>query len=63
MRPFPMWCIVRDGVPELLELLHSFCDLYVYSHGLKNYVKAILEVLDPEHKYFDRGSKFLAPDT
>jgi hypothetical protein len=57
-----MWIVVRYGVPEMLEYLHTFCNFYVYSHGLKSYVHEILKKLDPENKYFtDREKTFLAP--
>ena len=46
----------------MLEYLHTFCNFFVYSHGLKSYVHEILKKLDPENKYFkDREKTFLAP--
>ena len=57
-----MWIVVRYGVPEMLEYLHTFCNFFVYSHGLKSYVEEILKKLDPENKYFlDREKNFIAP--
>ena len=57
-----MWIVVRFGVPEMLSYLHTFCNFYVYSHGLKPYVEKILEILDPDQKFFqDREKTFLAP--
>lgn len=57
-----MWIVVRYGVPEMLEYLHTFCNFFVYSHGLKSYIEEILKKLDPENKYFiDRERTFIAP--
>lgn len=59
---FVMWLVVRYGVLEMLEYLSTFCNFYVYSHGLKAYIDVILEKLDPEGKYFkDRHATVLAP--
>ena len=55
--------IVRYGVKEMLELLSTFCDFFVYSHGLKVYIMAILEQIDPDEKYFkNREYTVIAPD-
>lgn len=57
-----MFIVVREGVYEMLELLHEFCTFYVYSHGFKEYILKILEILDPNQKYFkDRERTVLAP--
>lgn len=46
----------------MLEYLHPFCNFYVYSHGLKDYVMEVLKIIDPDEKYFkDRSTKVLAP--
>ena len=46
----------------MLEYLSSFCDFYVYSHGLKSYIMVILEQIDPDCKYFkNRDYTVLAP--
>ena len=45
--PIDMNLVVRAGVTEMLEKLSSFCTLYAYSHGLKEYVLKILEKVDP----------------
>ena len=39
---------IRQGVKEMLELLSEFCNLYVYSHGVKNYIMGVLKLIDPE---------------
>ena len=39
---YEMWLIVRYNVPQMLQYLHDFCTFYVYSHGLYEYVMAIL---------------------
>ncbi len=59
---FDFVIFVRNGVTEMLELLSEFCNLYVYSHGLKSYIMQILQLLDPDNKYFlDRENRVLAP--
>ncbi len=45
--PIEMNLVVRAGVKEMLEKLSSFCTLYAYSHGLKEYVLKILDKVDP----------------
>ena len=46
----------------MLEFLSEFCTLYVYSHGIKNYIEGVLNLLDPEGKYFlEREKRVLAP--
>ena len=46
----------------MLELLSEFCNLYVYSHGMRNYILEVLKVIDPEEKFFkDRDRTVLAP--
>ena len=47
-----MWLVVRFGVYEMLDYLNTFCNFYVYSHGLKEYIAEILKAIDPEEKYF-----------
>lgn len=57
-----MWLIVRIGVPEMLQYMSTFCNFYVYSHGFKEYILAILNIIDPEEKYFkNREVTVLAP--
>jgi hypothetical protein len=42
---------IRDGVKEVLEVISEFCNIYVYSHGMKSYIMEVLKVIDPEEKY------------
>ena len=57
-----MVVFVRCGVPEMLELLSEFCELYVYSHGVKSYVMEVLKRLDPEERWFkERERRVIAP--
>ena len=61
-RTHEMWLVVRNGVKEMLEFIAPFCNIYAYSHGLKNYIHAILKIIDPEERYFkDRQNTVLAP--
>ena len=58
-----MWIIVRFGVLEMLEFLSSYCNLYVYSLGIKAYIFAILDIIDPDSKYFkDREATVVCPE-
>ncbi len=52
-----MTLVVREGVYEMLEYLASFCNLYAYSHGLKDYILGILNIIDPYEKFFVRRSE------
>lgn len=46
----------------MLEFLSEFCEFYVYSHGVLEYVLKILAILDPEEKYFkERNLRVIAP--
>ena len=46
----------------MLEFLSEFCTLYVYSHGIKSYIDAVLKILDPEGRFFmERDKRVLAP--
>lgn len=57
-----MWLIVRYGVHEMLQYLSTFCNFYVYSHGFKEYIMAILNIIDPEEKFFkNREYTVVAP--
>ena len=57
-----MLIVVREGVIDMLEYLSDFCNFYVYSHGMKEYIMKILEVIDPSEKYFkDRDRTVIAP--
>lgn len=57
-----MTLVIREGVYEMLEYLASFCNLYAYSHGLKDYIMAILNVIDPYEKFFmKRSERVVAP--
>jgi hypothetical protein len=42
-----MLLIVREGIYEMFEYLEPFCTFYVYSHGIKEYIDKILELIDP----------------
>ena len=42
-----MTLVIRQGVDEMLEFLSQFCNLFAYSHGQKDYVLKILDLVDP----------------
>lgn len=47
----------------MLELVSEFCNIYVYSHGIKSYIMEVLKVLDPEEKFIkEREKRVLAPE-
>lgn len=57
-----MLLIVREGIYEMFEYLEPFCTFYVYSHGLKEYIDKILEIIDPTQRWFKkRHERVLAP--
>ena len=57
-----MLIVIREGVLDILEFLSEFCNFYVYSHGMKEYILKILHVLDPTNKYFkNRETSVIAP--
>jgi len=57
-----MLVFVRQGVLEMLEFLSEFCNFYIYSHGFKEYIMNVLQILDPEYKYFpNRDLSVIAP--
>lgn len=57
-----MWLIVRYGVYEMLAYLSTFCNFYVYSHGFREYILAILDIIDPDEVYFkNREFTVIAP--
>ena len=46
----------------MLEVVSEFCNIYVYSHGMKSYIMEVLKVLDPQGKYIkEREKRVLAP--
>ena len=53
----------REFLIETLDYLSSFCNLFIYSHGLKPYILEILDVIDPNEKYFkERNKRLVAPE-
>ena len=57
-----MVLIVRQGVHEILEYLLPFCNFYVSSHGLKEYILKIIQILDPNERFFlKRSERLIAP--
>lgn len=62
MNKFDMVLIIRQGALEMLEYLSLFCNLYIYSHGLRGYIMEILEQIDPKQRFFpDRNYRVIAP--
>ena len=57
-----MTLVVREGIYEMFDYLAPFCTFYVYSHGLKQYIFKILDIIDPHQRYFkNREERVLAP--
>ncbi|TNV79554.1 hypothetical protein FGO68_gene12471 [Halteria grandinella] len=53
---------IRQGVREMLDTLSEFCTFYVYSHGMMDYINNILNLLDPNLKWFqERHKRVIAP--
>ena len=58
-----LWVIERYSLQSTLAYLSTFCHFFVYSHGYKDYIKAILAKIDPESKYFTNlEERLIAPD-
>jgi len=47
---------LRYGLYEFLEKVNEFCNIYVYTNGIKVYAYNILQAIDPQRRYF-RGYK------
>ncbi|KRZ09249.1 CTD small phosphatase-like protein 2-B [Trichinella zimbabwensis] len=45
---------IRPHCRTLLETIRPFCNIMVYSAGARKYVNHIVELLDPERKFFDK---------
>eukprot|EP01060_Flectonema_neradi_P023089 TRINITY_DN31306_c0_g1_i1.p1 TRINITY_DN31306_c0_g1~~TRINITY_DN31306_c0_g1_i1.p1 ORF type:complete len:356 (+),score=37.40 TRINITY_DN31306_c0_g1_i1:39-1106(+) len=43
---------LRPGLDEFLTELSKDFELHVFTHGMRNYAKGILSILDPSKKYF-----------
>jgi RNA polymerase II subunit A-like phosphatase len=43
---------LRQGVAELLKQCHECYQLYIYTHGTRQYAEAIAKVIDPTQAYF-----------
>ena len=43
---------LRPGVTELLKQCHECYQLYIYTHGTRQYAEAIAKVIDPDELYF-----------
>lgn len=62
MNIYDMVLVVRQGTLEMLEYLSLFCNLYVYSHGLREYIMTILDEIDPKQRFFPaRNYRVIAP--
>ena len=46
----------------MLEFLNDFCNFFVYSHGMRDYIMHILKILDPDERFFkEREKTVIAP--
>ena len=46
--------ITNKYYPKILEELSKVADLYVWTHGKENYAKSVINLIDPQIKYFQR---------
>ena len=59
---YKYWVIERFSLQQTLSYLATFCNLFVYSHGLRDYVIEILKQIDPEKRFFrDYDQNVIAP--
>ena len=42
-----MFISLRPNLEEFLEEISEYYEIFLYSHGTEDYVKAILDVIDP----------------
>lgn len=47
-----MWTKLRPFIREFLEAAHNLAEMHVYTHGGREYAKAMANLLDPSGKYF-----------
>lgn len=39
--------MIREGTEEFLKTVNEIYEVYIYSHGTLDYVKKVIELLDP----------------
>ena len=47
-----MFVIGRPSLWTFLKHTSEFCNIYLYTHGIKEYAEAVIEAIDPEQRYF-----------
>lgn len=47
-----MWTKLRPCVREFLAAVHAIAEVYIYTHGNKDYAAAMASILDPERLFF-----------
>ena len=50
--PSPHYVKLRPGVEKMLRDLHERYQLYIYTHGTRQYAEAVARVIDPTRAYF-----------
>ena len=51
-KKFNMFVIGRPFLWTFLRHMSEFCNIYLYTHGIKEYAEAVIEAIDPEQRYF-----------
>ncbi|ETN42770.1 uncharacterized protein HMPREF1541_01928 [Cyphellophora europaea CBS 101466] len=51
---------LRPGLTEFLEHISQLYELHIYTMGTRQYARQIVEIVDPEHKFF--GDRILSRD-
>ena len=54
----PYWIKLRPNIHIFLKEIHQLYQLFIYTHGTRDYAQKIANILDPENKYF--GQRILS---
>lgn len=47
-----MWTKLRPGVRAFLAAAHRLAEMHIYTHGDREYARAMAGLLDPRHAFF-----------
>lgn len=59
--PCPLLVFFRPKIFSFLDQISKLYNIYVYSHGMSNYVHEIINNIDPDRKYFNRNNIIANP--
>jgi RNA polymerase II subunit A small phosphatase-like protein len=52
LNPAGVFVVERPGLTEFLEIVSSFAEVLIYTAGLEDYAKPIIDVIDPLNRFF-----------